>query len=118
LNTVVPYSDAAYYKLRPGLAVRYDQVLQASETLGFNPRLKALMDIWQQKELAIINGVGYPQPNRSHFRSIEIWETGSSSNEYLQAGWPVCWPAGRFLQMQLQMAPPLAVMPDRWLAVI
>ena len=45
------------------------------------------MDSWQQKELAIINGVGYPQPNRSHFRSIEIWETGSSSNDYLQTGW-------------------------------
>ena len=95
LNTVVPYSDAGYYKLRPGLAVRRDQVLQVSETLGFNPRLGALMDIWQQKELAIINGVGYPQPNRSHFRSIEIWQTGSSSSEYLQAGWLARLMAGR-----------------------
>lgn len=87
LNTVVPYSDTAYHKLRPGLAIQRDQVLQLSETLGFNPGLEALMNAWQQKELAIINGVGYPQPNRSHFRSIEIWETGSSSSEYLQTGW-------------------------------
>ena len=87
LNTVVPYGDANYYQLRPGLAIQRDQVLQLSETLGINPRLEALMDLWQQKELAIVSGVGYPQPNRSHFRSIEIWETGSSSSEYLQAGW-------------------------------
>ena len=87
LNTVVPYGDADYYRLRPGLAIQRDQVLQISETLGFNPRLKALMDLWQLKQLAIVAGVGYPQPNRSHFRSIEIWETGSSSSEYLQVGW-------------------------------
>lgn len=87
LNTVVPYGDANYYRLCPGLAIQRDQVLQLSETLGINPRLEALMDLWQQKELAIVSGVGYPQPNRSHFRSIEIWETGSSSSEYLQAGW-------------------------------
>ena len=87
LNTVVPYGDDDYYRLRSGLAVGRDQVLQLTETLGFNPNLDALMDIWRQKEMAIINGVGYPQPNRSHFRSIEIWETGSSSQEYLQTGW-------------------------------
>ena len=87
LNTVVPYGDDDYYRLRSGLAVGRDQVLQLTETLGFNPNLDALMEIWRQKEMAIISGVGYPQPNRSHFRSIEIWETGSSSHEYLQTGW-------------------------------
>ena len=77
LNTIVPYGDEAYYRLRPGLAIQRDQVLQISENLGFNPSLKALMNIWQKKELAIVAGVGYPEPNRSHFRSIEIWQTGS-----------------------------------------
>lgn len=87
LNTLVPYTDQRYYQLRSGLAVQRDSVLPLSENLGLNPRLKALMDIWQQKQLAIIAGVGYPQPNRSHFRSIEIWETGSSSSQYLESGW-------------------------------
>ncbi len=87
LNTLVPYADQRYYQLRSGLAVKRDAVLSLSEDLGLNPRLKALMDVWQQKQLAIVAGVGYPQPNRSHFRSIEIWETGSSSTQYLQSGW-------------------------------
>ena len=87
LNMLVPYSDDRYYRLRPKLAVHRDRVLQVSETQGFNPQLAPLMDIWYQQQLAIINGVGYPRPNRSHFRSIDIWETGSSSDEYLQNGW-------------------------------
>lgn len=87
LNTVVPYSDEKYYKLRPQLAVRREQVLQLSPELGLNPVMEQFMPIWQEKELAVICGVGYPEPNRSHFRSIEIWETGSDSNDYLQDGW-------------------------------
>ncbi|BBM86987.1 DUF1501 domain-containing protein [Candidatus Uabimicrobium amorphum] len=87
LNTVVPYSDEKYYKLRPQLAVRREQVLQLSPELGLNPVMEKFMPIWQEKELAVICGVGYPEPNRSHFRSIEIWETGSDSNDYLQDGW-------------------------------
>ena len=87
LNTLVPYSDKQYYRLRKGLAVKRDRVLPLSENLGLNPSLKGLMDAWKQKELAIVSGVGYPQPNRSHFRSIDIWETASASNQYLQTGW-------------------------------
>lgn len=87
LNTLVPYTDNRYYRYRSGLAVKRDVVLPLSEDLGLNPRLEALMDAWNQKQLAIVAGVGYPQPNRSHFRSIEIWETGSSSSQYLQTGW-------------------------------
>ncbi len=87
LNTLVPYSDEQYYRLRKGLAVKRDRVLPLSENLGLNPSLKGLMDAWKHKELAIVSGVGYPQPNRSHFRSIDIWETASASNQYLQTGW-------------------------------
>ena len=87
LNTLVPYTDNRYYRYRSGLAVKRDVVLPLSEDLGLNPRLEALMNAWNQKQLAIVAGVGYPQPNRSHFRSIEIWETGSSSSQYLQTGW-------------------------------
>ena len=87
LNTVVPYRDSRYYELRPRLAIARDKVLPLSDQIGFNPALEPLMSAWQSKELALILGVGYPQPNRSHFRSIEIWETASDSEETLQQGW-------------------------------
>src|SRR5919109_569102 len=87
LNTVVPYNDPQYYQLRPQLAVARQNVLQLSPQLGFNPVLESLMPAWQARELAIVLGVGYPQPNRSHFRSIEIWDTASGSDRVLQEGW-------------------------------
>jgi uncharacterized protein (DUF1501 family) len=87
LNTVVPYHDEQYYRLRPQLAVPRQSVLQLSEHLGFHPAFEPLMPLWQARELAVILGVGYPNPNRSHFRSIEIWDTASNSNEVLQEGW-------------------------------
>ena len=87
LNTVVPYADQAYYALRPRIAVRSDDVLQLDERTGLHPALKPLMPLWQAKELAIVQGVGYAQPNLSHFRSIEIWDTASKPDEYLSDGW-------------------------------
>ena len=87
LNTVVPYTDQTYYRLRPTLAVKRDEVLTLSEQAGLNPALQPLMPIWTDRELAIVQGVGYPDPNRSHFRSIEIWDTGSSPQQYLDSGW-------------------------------
>lgn len=87
LNTVIPFSDDNYYKLRPGIGINRDSVLKLSDSLGLNPAMTSMMKIWQQKDLAIILGVGYPEPNRSHFRSIEIWETASNSQETLQDGW-------------------------------
>ena len=87
LNTVVPYQDEQYYRLRPQLAVPRQSVVQLSEQLGFNPALEPLMPVWHAGELAIVLGVGYPNPNRSHFRSIEIWDTASNSDEVLQEGW-------------------------------
>ncbi|MFQ6021839.1 MAG: DUF1501 domain-containing protein [Acidiferrobacterales bacterium] len=87
LNTVVPYADLNYYRLRPQLSVVRDSVIQLSDQLAFNPAMEALMPAWKARELGVILGVGYPEPNRSHFRSIAIWETGSSSDEFLQEGW-------------------------------
>ncbi|RTL47577.1 MAG: DUF1501 domain-containing protein [Rhodocyclaceae bacterium] len=87
LNTLVPYADPSYVALRPRIALRRDEVLQLSEQAGFHPALQSLMPLWQQGELALIQGVGYPQPNLSHFRSIEIWDTASGSDEYLADGW-------------------------------
>jgi uncharacterized protein (DUF1501 family) len=87
LNTVVPYADRAYYELRPRLGIPRDQVLQLDGATGLHPSLEPLMALWAGRELAIVQGVGYPGANLSHFRSIEIWETASKSTEYLADGW-------------------------------
>ena len=87
LNTVIPFADPRYAELRPKLAIARDQVLQLTEREALHPALQPLMPLWQNKELAIVQGVGYPNANLSHFRSIEIWDTASRSDEYLDAGW-------------------------------
>ncbi|GAA4029026.1 DUF1501 domain-containing protein [Actimicrobium antarcticum] len=87
LNMVVPYADPAYYALRPRIAIKRDEVLQLDANTGLHPALQALMPFWQSRELAVVQGVGYPQPNLSHFRSIEIWDTASRADQYLQQGW-------------------------------
>ena len=87
LNTVVPYADATYYQLRNSIAIKPADVIKLDERTGLHPELKAAQPLWDKGELAIVQGVGYPQPNLSHFRSIEIWETSSKSNEYLADGW-------------------------------
>ena len=83
LNTVVPYADPTYYELRPKLAIARDDVLQLSDRAGLHPALAPLLPFWQSRELAVLQGLGYPAPNLSHFRSIEIWDTASSSEDYL-----------------------------------
>ena len=87
LNTLVPYANPAYYALRPKLAIARDQVVQLSDAAGLHPALEPLLPLWKNRELAVLQGVGYPEPNLSHFRSIEIWDTASKSAEYLQDGW-------------------------------
>lgn len=87
LNTVVPYADRAYYALRPRIGIKRDEVIQLDEKFGLHPSLLPLKSLWDQRELAIVHGLGYPQPNLSHFRSIEIWDTASAADEYLNDGW-------------------------------
>ena len=87
LNMVAPVADPLYHRLRPNLAIAKDAALPLKDGLAFNPVLKPLMESWHAGDLAIARGIGYPQPNRSHFRSIEIWETASNSQETLQEGW-------------------------------
>jgi len=86
-NTLVPYTDADYYRLRPSVAIPREQVLSLDTRAGLHPELRPLLTLWQAGELALVQNVGYPKPNLSHFRSIEIWDTASSSSEYLDAGW-------------------------------
>jgi uncharacterized protein (DUF1501 family) len=87
LNTVIPFADPAYARLRPRLAIARDQVIALDERAGLHPSLQKLKPAWDARELAIVQGLGYPDPNLSHFRSIEIWDTASRSDEYLEAGW-------------------------------
>ena len=87
LNTVIPYASADYTRLRPTLAIARDQVLQLDEQRGLHPALAPLLPLWQGGQLAIVQGVGYPEPNLSHFRSIDIWDTASNSTQYLSSGW-------------------------------
>ena len=87
LNTVVPFAAPEYYALRPRLGIPRDQVLQLDARTGLHPSLAPLVPLWQGRELAVVQGLGYPTPNLSHFRSIEIWDTASNSTEYLPDGW-------------------------------
>jgi uncharacterized protein (DUF1501 family) len=76
LNTVIPYADPAYHDARPSLAYQPAEVLQLDKALGLNPGLKGFKKLFDQKKLAIVRGVGYPKPDHSHFRSMDIWQTG------------------------------------------
>ncbi len=92
LNMVVPYADALYYKARPTLAVPENEVLKISNYQGFNPVMKDIKKLYDQERLTVINSAGYPNPNRSHFRSMDIWQSASDSDQYLNTGW-----IGRYL---------------------
>ena len=92
LNTIVPYRNDLYYQSRPTLGITRDKVLRVTDELGFNPALTKLQQLYDQGVLTVINNVGYPNPDRSHFRSMDIWQTASPSNEYLTTGW-----IGRYL---------------------
>jgi uncharacterized protein (DUF1501 family) len=87
LDTVIPYRDPLYPKIRPDLAVAASQVLPLDASVGLHPAMAPLMGAWKAGQLAVVLGVGYPRPDLSHFRSIDIWETASGSSEVLSQGW-------------------------------
>jgi uncharacterized protein (DUF1501 family) len=87
LNTIIPFQDDLYFSARPKLAIPKSQVLPIDSFIGLNPSLAPLKSIYDDGNLAIIQGVGYPNPNRSHFRSTEIWQTASDARQNLTTGW-------------------------------
>ena len=87
LNTIIPYTNDFYYQARPTLGIKGDQVLNLSDTLGLNPGMTGFKSLFDAGHLSVVNGVGYPNPNRSHFRSTEIWQTASDEDKYLTDGW-------------------------------
>ena len=95
LNTVIPFGDDAYYRLRPELAVPPAEILKLNSHAGFNPVMSGFRSLYDSGEIAVINCVGYPNPDRSHFRSMDIWQTGSSSDVNLSTGW-----IGRYLDSE------------------
>jgi len=92
LNTIVPYRNDIYYKSRPTIALKEDNILKLNDELGMNDALLGLKKLYDQGMVTIINNVGYPNPDRSHFRSMDIWHTASDSGEYVDTGW-----VGRYL---------------------
>jgi uncharacterized protein (DUF1501 family) len=90
LNTVIPYADPAYRDARPELAYRPEEVLHLDAQLGLNPGMKGLAALFADKRLAIVRGVEYPKPDHSHFRSMDIWQTGSPRNP-AHTGWLGRW---------------------------
>jgi len=87
LNMVVPYGDDAYYRARPRLGLAADKILKIDNYAGLNGKLTGLKSLYDEGHLAIVQGVGYPNPNRSHFRSTEIWQTASDAERNLTEGW-------------------------------
>ncbi|EDZ98976.1 protein of unknown function DUF1501 [Burkholderia sp. H160] len=87
LNTVIPFADPTYYALRKNIGIKREQMIQLDERTALHPALQPLMPLWRSRQLAIVQGVSYAQPNLSHFRSIEIWDTASRSDQYLRDGW-------------------------------
>jgi len=90
LNTVIPYADPAYHDSRPDLAYGADEVIHLDDALGLNPGLTGLGALWKDKQLAVVRGVGYPKPDHSHFRSMDIWQTASPDTPS-STGWVGRW---------------------------
>ena len=86
LNTVIPYNDGLYYDNRRTVAYKPESVLPISDELAFNPKMGSMKRLWDDGKMALINGIGYPSPNRSHFRSMDIWHT-AEPDDIGKEGW-------------------------------
>ena len=95
LNTVIPIRNDIYYKSRPRLGIEKDRALLLTDEAGINPALPAFKALFDDGSLGIMNSVGYPNPDRSHFRSMDIWQSASDSDKYIYTGW-----LGRYLDAQ------------------
>jgi len=95
LNTVIPVRNDIYYRERPILGIQKEKSLLITDEVGLNPALVGFKALYDNGELGILNGVGYPNPDRSHFRSMDIWQSASKSDEYVNTGW-----LGRYLDAQ------------------
>jgi len=104
LNTLVPFGDDAYFQARPHIALPKNEILRMNDYAGLHPKLTGMHSLYGEGHLGVIQGVGYPNPNRSHFRSTEIWQTACDSNRNLAEGW-----LGRYFDNCCQGADPSTV---------
>lgn len=95
LNTVIPVRNDIYYKLRPNLGIQMSKTANLTDEVSLHPALTAFKGLYDEGNMAILNNVGYPNPDRSHFRSMDIWHSASQSSEYWNDGW-----IGRYLDAQ------------------
>jgi uncharacterized protein (DUF1501 family) len=100
LNTVVPYADSLYYKNRPTIGHHEDVVLKLNESLGLHPSMKGVHTLYKEGKVAVINNVGYPKPNRSHFKSMDIWQSASPDDK-MRHGW-----IGRYIDISMKNQAP------------
>lgn len=87
LNTIIPFTNDAYHRARPNLAVPQKDVIRVTDELGFHPGLAKVKDLYDKGAMAVIQGVGYPNPSRSHFKSMEIWHTADPEGRVIRYGW-------------------------------
>lgn len=97
LNTVIPFGMDAYYQKRKTIAIAPTELIKLNDMQGLNPAMEALKPVYDQGWMSVINSVGYPNPDRSHFRSMDIWQTASNSDQFLSTGW-----IGRYLDSNCQ----------------
>lgn len=87
LNTIVPYADDAYRRARPAIGLTGEEVLKINDYIGMHPNLAPLKKLYDDGMMSVIQGVGYPNPNRSHFRSMDIWHSAEPHKEITRNGW-------------------------------
>src|SRR5713101_6511572 len=86
LNTVIPYADDLYHKNRPTLRQTKEQVVRIDDYIGLNAGMKSFEDMLKEGSLAVVQGVGYPNPDRSHFESMDVWQSGDPKRK-ISTGW-------------------------------
>ena len=87
LNTLVPINNDHYHRLRPAIGLNKDQVISLDDDVALHQSMEPLMRLWERGELAWVQGLGYPKPNRSHFKSISLWESGGDGDGDGRSGW-------------------------------
>src|ERR1041385_7001513 len=91
LNTIIPFGDDLYHSARPSIGLKKEEVIPIDNFFAFNKSLQGLADLHANGNVAMLNSVGYPNPNRSHFRSMDIWQSASDADKILQTGWIGRW---------------------------
>lgn len=113
LNTIIPIRDDVYYRERPRLGIKRETALALTDEAGLHPSLAGLKNLWDNSHMAVLNSVGYPNPDRSHFRSMDIWQSASPAAEYWQTGW-----LGRYLDANCSGRPSAALELDDTLSLV